>query len=290
MESCRSGHTTVDGLRLHYVEWPGGEPPVLCLPGITANAHAFARLADGLSPGRRVLAVDLRGRGGSDKPLAGYDIGAHVADMAGFLSELGIARAAVVGWSLGAKVALAFAALHPERVERLVLIDPPVHTSAEAADVLRAFWARLERTYESTEAFLARMRTAWAFTEWSPDVERYLRADVEQGADGLVRHRIPRHVPEAELQAEPRFPTRSFYGQVHCPVLILRAPCPLVQEGDQVLAEEDAREMVASLAHARLVEVAGANHFGILLGASPESAREVASFLTGATEAAVTGP
>lgn len=279
VESQLSGYATVGDVRLHYLEWPGAGPPVLCLPGITANAHAFARVAEALSPNRRVLAVDLRGRGESDKPDIGYDVAAHVADAAGLLAGLGIDTAAVVGWSLGAKVALALAAVHPEQVERLVAIDPPVDTSPPAADALRAFWARLDRTYESTEAFLAVMRASWPYTEWSPYVERYLRWDVEEMPGGVVRHRIPRHVPEAELAAEARYPTRSFYRDVRCPVLILRAPSPLAREGDQVLTADDAREMATSLADARLVEIEGANHFSILLGPSPRAVDAVVEFL-----------
>jgi pimeloyl-ACP methyl ester carboxylesterase len=281
VNSQLNSYATIGGVRLHYLEWPGTGPPVLCLPGITANAHAFARLAEALSPARRILAVDLRGRGQSDKPAEGYDIGTHVADLAGLLDSLQIDRAAVVGWSLGAKVALALAAVHPARVERLIAIDPPVETSPAAAAALRVFWARLDRKYESTEAFLAATRAAWPYTDWSPYVERYLRWDVEEMPDGIVRHRIPRHVPEAELAAEARYPTRSFYPDVRCPVLIMRAPLPLRREGDQVLTAEDAREMATLLADARLVEIEGANHFSILLSASPQSVEMLAEFLAG---------
>lgn len=271
------GEVQVGGVRLHYLEWPGDGPPVVCLHGITANAHSFLRLAEGLAPAHRVVALDLRGRGGSDKPEDGYDIGTHVQDVAGVLERLEIAPAAVVGWSLGAKVALGLAAMRPELVARVVAIDPPVETPAESVAVLRAFWARLDRTYPSVEAFLAGMRDSWSFTSWSPYVEAYLRADVEE-ADGVVRHRVPRHVPEAELEAESRYPTRSFYPGIACPTLVLRAPLPLVREGDQVLSEAHARELAEALADGRVVDVAGTNHFSIVLG-DTQAFEEIASFL-----------
>lgn len=282
---CSSSYAEVGGLRLHLLEWPGGDPTVLCLPGITANAHAFAGLAEELSPHHRVLAMDLRGRGESDKPVDGYDVGAHATDAAGLLSSLGIARAAIVGWSLGGRVALALAALYPAAVERLVLIDPPVETSATAASVLRVFWARLDRSYGSVDAFLDLMREGWVYSEWSPYVERYLLADVQASADGVVRHRIPRHVPEADLEAEPRFPTRSFYRGVRCPVLILRSTLPLVEDGDEVLTKGDALEMAEALGDARLVEVAGVNHFSILLGKPRRSLDAITAFLAAQSHA-----
>jgi pimeloyl-ACP methyl ester carboxylesterase len=56
---------------LHFFEWPGDEQAVICLHGITANSHAFEGIAEKLSPAHRVVAMDLRGRGGSDTPPNG---------------------------------------------------------------------------------------------------------------------------------------------------------------------------------------------------------------------------
>jgi pimeloyl-ACP methyl ester carboxylesterase len=275
----RDGEVLVDEIRLHYLEWPGAGPAVLCLHGITANAHAFARLAEVLIPERRVIAVDLRGRGGSDKPPDGYDIGTHVRDVAGLIEALDLDPVAVVGWSLGAKVALGLAATRPELVERVVAIDPPLETPAAIVEALRVFWTRLDRSYESVDAFLTTTRESWSYTPWSAYVERYLRADVEPSPDGGVRHCVRRDVPEAEMAAEDRYPTRSFLGAIRCPTLVLRAPLPLVREGDQVLSPADARDLVAALENGRLIEVDGTNHFSIVLNDSPEPFETIASFV-----------
>jgi pimeloyl-ACP methyl ester carboxylesterase len=279
MHAYQSGHVLANGLQLHYLEWSAGTPAVVCLPGITANAHAFAGLAEELSPRVGVVAMDLRGRGESDKPLTGYTMEAHVADAAGLLDALGIPRAIIVGWSLGAKIALALAAGHPDRVERLVLLDPPVETPAATVTALRAFWARLDNTYASVDEFLERMRSSGVFKSWSPYVERYLLADVVETAEGNVRHRIPRFVPEQELAAEGAYPTRSYYSRITCPTLVLRAPCSLVREGDQVLPAADAREMAAAIADCQLVEVDGADHFSILLGKPPQTLTAIWNFI-----------
>jgi pimeloyl-ACP methyl ester carboxylesterase len=285
-----SAYAVANGLRLHYLEWFGPLDPnphphprnasaVVCLPGITANAHAFAGLAEELSPPYRVVAMDLRGRGESDKPSSGYTMADHVADAAGMLTALGVARASVIGWSLGAKIALALAAERPEIVECLVLLDPPVETPAAALVALRAFWERLDNTYASVDQFLERMHESPVFKEWTPYIERYLRADVEQAADGVVHHRVPHWVPEADLAGEATNPTRSFYSRVVCPTLILRAPRPLVREGDQVLPATDAREMAAAIANSQLIEVDGADHFSVLLGKPRQTLTAISSFL-----------
>lgn len=275
---CQSAFLDAGGPRLHYLEWLCSGPPVLCLPGITSNAHAFAGLAEELSSRYRVLAMDLRGRGESEKPARGYDVGTHVGDIGGFLNRLEIGRAAVIGWSLGAKVALALAALQPERVERLVLIDPPVKTPPAAVAALQTFWARLDNTYASVEEFLDRMQASGVFKQWDAYAEDYLRADVEV-CDGVVRHRVPRHVPTEELAAEDAYPTRSFYRRVTCPTLVLRAPRPLMHEGDQVVDAEQAQEMVSSLANCRLIEVEGADHFSVLLGKPRQTLDAIEAFL-----------
>ena len=279
MYAYQSGNVLANGLQLHYLEWSGGAPAVVCLPGITANVHAFAGLAEELSRHVGVVAMDLRGRGESDKPPTGYTMEAHVADAAGLLDALAIPRAIIVGWSLGAKIALALAAAHPDRVERLVLLDPPVETPAATITALRAFWARLDNTYASVDEFLERMRNSGVFKEWSPYVERYLRADVVETTDGSVRHRIPRFVPEQELAAEGAYPTRSYYSRITCPTLVLRAPSPLMREGDQVLPAADAREMAAAIADCQLVEVDGADHFSILLGKRPQTLTAISKFV-----------
>lgn len=285
MSDLSSGASTsafvdANGLRLHYLEWSGSAPAVLCLPGITANAHAFAGVAEELSPRHRVVAMDLRGRGESEKPSTGYTMADHVADATGVLAELGITRAVVIGWSLGAKIALALAAAQPDVVTRLILLDPPVETPASTVVALRAFWARLDNTYPSVDEFLDRMRSSPVFKQWTPYVERYLRADVEQSGDGVVRHRVPRWVPEAELGAEALYPTRSYYTHIACPTLVLRAPRPLMREGDQVLSVADGREMTAAIGNCQLIEVDGADHFSILLGKPPQTLEAISRFMT----------
>ncbi len=64
---------STNGIRLHYLDHPGEGPPLVLMPGLTANAHSFDGLINsGLSPSLRVLALDMRGRGLNDKPaLAG---------------------------------------------------------------------------------------------------------------------------------------------------------------------------------------------------------------------------
>ena len=114
-----------DDIRLHYTDEGAGEVVVL-LHGFAVNSDLNWRLTgiiDGLSPSFRVVALDLRGHGLSDKPHAPEEYGlALAADVMRLLDHLGIQRVHLVGYSVGGFVALKLAALNPASVQSTVLI------------------------------------------------------------------------------------------------------------------------------------------------------------------------
>lgn len=123
MTRARSRETSVQGLRLHYSEWPGDRPTVVLLHGTGAAGAAWAPLADLLAPACRVLALDLKGHGESDKPGSGYALDELGAEVVSFLDALGLPRVDLAGHGYGAKVAAWVAGQEPERVLKLMLID-----------------------------------------------------------------------------------------------------------------------------------------------------------------------
>src|SRR5918997_1404108 len=111
-----------------------GPDPVVCLHGITAQHRAFNAAARLIGPSRGLVGVDLRGRGDSDKPEAGYGLEAHAADVIRVLDHLGLQNAVLSGHSMGGFVALKTALVFPDRVRALVLLDggwPRVEVSPE---------------------------------------------------------------------------------------------------------------------------------------------------------------
>ena len=123
--------TSEDGLRLHYRDYPhsGDGPadksPVICIPGLTRNARDFEDLAAKLATRRRVLCLDLRGRGDSAyaKVPATYTPLTYVADLHALLDQTGIARFVAIGTSLGGLVTMLFAAGHADRLAGAVFND-----------------------------------------------------------------------------------------------------------------------------------------------------------------------
>jgi pimeloyl-ACP methyl ester carboxylesterase len=126
-----------DGRALEYDDSGGEGPPLLCLAGLTRNIRDFAHIP-AMLPGRRVIRLSSRGRGGSDRaadPAAEYQIPVETADALALLDHLGIARAAVLGASRGGILGMAMAATRPGLVTALILND--VGASVETAGLLR---------------------------------------------------------------------------------------------------------------------------------------------------------
>ena len=84
--------------------WAGEGTPLVAVHGLSSNALFYVGIADRLAGRRPLVAVDLRGRGDSDKPAAGYGMAAHADDLAQVMDVEGIERAVVVGHSMGAGV------------------------------------------------------------------------------------------------------------------------------------------------------------------------------------------
>ncbi|WHT22902.1 alpha/beta hydrolase [Crossiella sp. CA-258035] len=118
----RSAHAEVNGTRLHYVIGGSGSPLVL-LPGWPQTWWEFHKIMPALAKRHTVIAVDLRGMGGSGKPAGGYDKKTMARDIHELIGKLGHQRADVAGHDIGAMVAQSLAAHHPGTVRKLALLD-----------------------------------------------------------------------------------------------------------------------------------------------------------------------
>jgi pimeloyl-ACP methyl ester carboxylesterase len=119
------------GVRLHYRDWGGDGPPLVLLHGLSSSCRIWDWTAPLLTERFRVLALDQRSHGLSDQPADGYGFADVAADLAAFLEAVEVEKAALVGHSWGAGVALYFAAENPERVRGVGLVDGGVVDIAE---------------------------------------------------------------------------------------------------------------------------------------------------------------
>jgi pimeloyl-ACP methyl ester carboxylesterase len=272
-----------DGVSLQLAVWEGKGKPILCVHGLTANCRFWDCLASGLAPTHRVMAMDLRGRGLSDKPSSGYSIARHCSDILALLRDQGLERAVVMGHSLGAFISLVFAAEHPERVERVVLVDGGGKLSeTQMAKVfvgIKPSLDRLGQTFASFEAYVSQMKQAPFLRPWNAFMETYFRYEVEK-VQGGVRSRVhPKHIEEEVINLRA-VDSSHYYSRVSAPTLILRATRGMLAEDDLLLPEDVAVRMVEEIPNARRFDVQGTNHYSILFQPNEMRDNAILEFLS----------
>jgi pimeloyl-ACP methyl ester carboxylesterase len=138
--SARTASTDVDGVRIHYcTAGPVDGPVMLLVHGYPEMSIAWRRTTLPLaSAGFRLIMPDLRGAGGSARPLGGYDKRTLAADLAGVLdAEDIVSPVTIAGHDIGAMVAYAFARRYPERTARLAILDSVIPGTAMFDEVSR---------------------------------------------------------------------------------------------------------------------------------------------------------
>ncbi len=115
-------HVSIHGHDMAY-QMEGSGPPLLLIHGIAGSSRTWRDVIPRLTDRFTVIAPDLMGHGQSEKPTGDYSLGAFASGIRDLLEVLGIDRTTVVGQSFGGGVAMQLAYQHPERCERLVLVD-----------------------------------------------------------------------------------------------------------------------------------------------------------------------
>jgi pimeloyl-ACP methyl ester carboxylesterase len=270
-----------NGVVLAAKVWPGeAAGTVVAIHGLTANHTCWYPLAGAVAPRRRLIGYDLRGRGDSDKPASGYSLAIHDADLLGLLDHYRIERAVLMGHSLGAHIAVRFAAHHPDRVDRVVLVDGGLDVRAEVFDSIAPAVNRLGVEFPSLDAYLDMLRGLPMFAgRWNAHLDRYFTYDVEPGPGGGVRSKVARHAIEEEVESLRRTRLWIWHHRIAAPTLLLRAPDGLLRADDCLMTQEEAEAMAHAIPRCELAVVPGTNHYTIVLGAPPAAARALDAFL-----------
>ena len=230
-----SSHTvrTGDGTHLHVVEWApetgeGERREVLLVHGLASNAYVWEGVGRCLAgSGHRVVAVDQRGHGRSDRPESGYDFGTLVEDLRSVMVRLGMDRPLVAGQSWGGNVVLELAFLHPAEVAAITGVDggfidlPSAFATWEAA--LEALTPpELDGvSLEDAEEWLRQQHPDWPETGIAGSI-----ANLHVGASGRLERRLPRdrHL-EILRQLWNHRPGRR-YPRLAVPMLLVLACSP----------------------------------------------------------------
>ncbi|HEU4737372.1 MAG TPA: alpha/beta hydrolase [Solirubrobacterales bacterium] len=212
-----------------------GGRTVLCVHGITQNGGVFDVLGSRLAArGFSVLAVDLRGHGGSGKEPP-WDTGTHVGDLFETLDGLGVESATWIGHSFGGRLAAVAADLAPERVERIALLDPALEVPPARA-LRHAEMDRLDWSFATSDgAVNALLSSDLVVAAPQNAIEQFVMNDVRKGPDGRFRFRFCPSTAvvawsESVLPAPP-------VAQI--PTLIIKAEVPVFDISSQEARYED---------------------------------------------------
>lgn len=272
---------SANGTRLACRVWAGEAGPVICLPGLYGHKGTFDSLAAQLTPEFHLIALDLRGRGESDKPADGYGFAYHARDVLGFADALGFDSFAVMGHSFGATVGVYLASIRPARVRALVMLDGGADPSDTVFEAMRPAVRRLASVYDTQADYLAAMRSLPFYRPWNDALERYLLEDLQALPDGRVQSRSSVAALERDLDVHAYYSMCLHFPALRCPVLFVRPEQGLQGEHDHVFDARAAAAFAASIPHCKRVDVAGGNHFTMVLHDDPPATAPVREFLRG---------
>jgi len=269
------GRVSGDGVELAFGYWPGRGAPVVALHGLTASHVNFIGIAERLGGRSGVFALDLRGRGDSDKPEGPYGMPQHARDVAAAMRAMGLGPSIIMGHSMGAFVATALAAQEPGLVSGLVLIDGGSVPDAPATDspgqglnaALALRITQLRQTYPSRQAYRDFWRTQPHFPpeEWNPWVEALL--DYEVGGDSPVQPKASEAGVRADLgEAFQREAINERLKSICVPTLLLRAERGFTPGQPPLFPDVLAAQIRTYVPHIEDHKFAGTTHYTIALG------------------------
>lgn len=247
---------TVNGLRLHYLDWGSeGKPPFLLLHGGSAYAHWWDFVAPALAENFRVIALDQRGHGNSDHvtPPA-YGTRHYLADLQQFIATLGLHKPVLMGHSMGGHNSIIYATQYAQELAALILVDTDAAYPEAAVQFLRKLGEKPAKEFGSFVEAISRFQLLPRETYISTEKLRYLASFAfHERPDGKWTAKLDRKT----LFRDP-IDGRPFLSQITCPTLIVRA------EHSPLLSHKKINRLVSNLPNGRWVEVKDTYHHVML--------------------------
>ena len=222
-----------------YVRAGGEGSAVLLLHGYGETGDMWAPLAARLARNHKVIVPDLRGLGLSSRPVGGYDKKTQAEDMAGVLDKLKIDKVDLVTHDIGNMVGYAFAAQHPDRVRKFVIIDAPLPGIGPWDDIVRS-------------------HALWHFSFYGPDAERLVKG----------RERIYLDRFWNEFSADPKKfdeASRKHYAQLYAAAGAMHAGFEQFKAFDQDAADNKAF-VAKGMLTMPVLAIGGEKSFGSMMG------------------------
>ena len=215
----------VGDLRMRYLDWGGDGPPVVALHGLASSSHWYDIVIPLLRGHYRIIVPDQRGHGQTTQATTGYDWSTLSGDVARLMDHVGMDKAAVLGHSWGGNVATNMAALYPDRVNRVVMIDGGFLGGQNSRDTNWEEFSQRVRPRDVSgkrEEFLDRLRVQLADC-WSDDLERIVQTMVYEDAEGQIRDILHPDNHAQVIRAMWDQPPSTVLPHITCPAMIVAA-------------------------------------------------------------------
>src|SRR5258708_6583874 len=243
---------TAGGPDIHVLDWGGQGPPAVLLHGGSLTAHTWDYVAIALRADFRLVALDIRGHGGSGW-ADDYSIDSYVTDLVAVIDGLEIERTCIVGMSLGGTVACEFALRYPDRTESLAMVDVTSRPVFAATARMRSFMTDFRGAATVDEV----VEMALAVSPKS-DPERLhyrMRTLLKRADDGRLVWKSDRRRPSEYAMILRHLP--AFEALVPR----MTAPFLLARGGEsQIVSEDAAHDFTALFPDGRWINIKGAGH------------------------------
>lgn len=254
--------------------------------GLSGNSRWWTSVVDHLPEDMGVIALDVRGRGGSVDAPAPYDLTTIADDIARAMDHLGVETAIVTGYSMGGWVVALFGTRHPDRIQRLLLVDGglpiPRGDETDPEAVIEALVGpslrRLESEFESEETFFKSWKTHPAFENyWDDSMRACLGHELVPDGERFIVRCNPEAIRAGAREIVIGEDANTAAEQLAVPSHLIVVERGTMDQPGGMIPLDVAEETAGNNPHLTMQYLPGVNHYTLLLGSG---ATEVASAIT----------
>jgi pimeloyl-ACP methyl ester carboxylesterase len=243
---------TVNGLRLHYLDWGSPDkPPFIMLHGIGRVAHSFDHIAPRFKDEYHVMAIDMRGHGDSSwSPEGAYLVEDYAKDLEAIVNQLDLRNLTLLGNSTGGRVVQVYAGLHPERMAKLVVEDVGPERTNEIASAFARRVEQEDKGWANEDELVASLMRNSKIAE---DLQRnyaHFGSRVRKEDGRLIWKRDPNLV-------KGFIPTElwQYVVKITCPTIYV------LGGASNIVPPETQKRLKATLPHVEIITMPGLGHY-----------------------------
>lgn len=242
---------TVNGLRLHYLDWGSPDkPPFIMLHGIGRVAHSFDHIAPHFTARYHVIALDMRGHGDSAwSPEGAYLVEDYAKDLEAMVEQLNLRGLTLLGNSTGGRVVQVYAGMHPERMARLVVEDVGPQRTVEIASAFARRVRQEDKGWASEDELVASLMKNSKISE---ELQRnYAHFGSKVREDGRVIWKRDPNLVKGFVPTE----LWQYVRKIKCPTIYI------LGGASSIVPPETQKELKDTLPSVEIVTMPGLGHY-----------------------------